>query len=933
MKRLFLYTLLIIAVCSVSAYSEHTALLGRKYIHLVKQDTASPLIVSDVVVVRLKTDKYRIINSPKNYKLLEQVLPPSQRYSTTTNFSALRPEQQKVILELEEILSRTYLAEVKEQVNPILCARMVANNDEIELCEPYFVEHLQGVPNDPYLSYQKVLQSTHWLEALDIADGADSVLIGISDAGFNVFHEDIIDGIAINEGEIENDGIDNDGNGFIDDYYGYNYGDGGNAPSELYNTESEHGTNVLGIIGARINNGKGICGTSGKCKLVPIRILGDNDDYLYCYESLLYAVARGCKVVNCSWGSVATYSETNKSLIEYVTACGVSIVSAAGNLSAIVSDNYAAFYPAVYYGVLGVGETDENEVVPLSSAIRGVGLRIVCQGLNNYATTNSGGYKKVASGSSYASPAVAGLVGILRSAMPELTAIEAVERLRVTGDDIRSVNGNSGFIPVRANLLNALTTPSPSVIMKEQYFHNILGEKIERLFAGDTCTLILKLVNILDDANSLNITLEPLSVLYDEAFEILFNEENIVLLKHNEEYELKIKMYIKDPSKLYKAFYLCKMTANDGAYIDDFKFEISIPTKLTTISNDKLIASVTDDGIVGYEVITSTYKYGNGITHKEYGGFLYGGGFTAVVDYTKVVSTDIDGKNNYDGELVSADDKYVSINLQENAVLVDDKAGISINIQYTFPSKTSPTILATIRAKNVKSGNIAIENLSVGQFFDWDVKNSGRNNVAYFPDAIPLTLGPNYAAAEYITNEYKDYFVGSLAWVDKTKYSSVTPSAAGCTENVFKKATQLYLTSGIQHQTSLLTDAAYLIGMQFNKQLKKDEEVECYVCTGVEKTKEKLADALKECYHLITSITDTANLHDEIKQYAHTIEITLADYSLGYVRIFDILGNLLYYENISQKNTYITMQNYAAGAYLVVLDSGGLLTTKIVYKR
>jgi hypothetical protein len=103
------------------------------------------------------------------------------------------------------------------------CKYLLATHPDIELAEPYYIDQFMGYPNDPDVPLQSVLSIIDAFLAWDLCEGDPDVLIGISDSGVNILHDELNGAIAVNEGEIQWNGIDDDDNGYVDDYYGYNF--------------------------------------------------------------------------------------------------------------------------------------------------------------------------------------------------------------------------------------------------------------------------------------------------------------------------------------------------------------------------------------------------------------------------------------------------------------------------------------------------------------------------------------------------------------------------------------------------------------------------------------------------------------------------------------------------------------------------------------
>ena len=171
-------------------------------------------------------------------------------------------------------------------------------------------------------------------EAWEITTGSRDVVIGVIDSGVDITHPDLAANIWVNPGETPNNGIDDDGNGFIDDVNGWDFYDDDNTP----NDGNGHGTHVAGTIGAVGNNNSGIAGVNWEVSLLPLRFLGDDgsgwtsDAVAAVNYATMLKRDFGINVVatNNSWGG-GGYSRTLDRAIEAANDQGIMFVAAAGN--------------------------------------------------------------------------------------------------------------------------------------------------------------------------------------------------------------------------------------------------------------------------------------------------------------------------------------------------------------------------------------------------------------------------------------------------------------------------------------------------------------------------------------------------------------------------------------------------------------------------
>ena len=266
----------------------------------------------------------------------------------------------------------------------------------------------------------------------------EDVVVAVLDTGVDYNHEDLQDNIWTNSGEIPDNGIDDDGNGFVDDVYGWNFHDDNNDTLDV----NGHGTHVAGIIAGE-NNDYGVTGIAYDAEIMPVKVL-DDDGSGYdssIVDGIYYAVDNGADVINLSLGGTYPNSEL-ESAIEYAHENDVVVVMSAGNDS-----GDTPLYPANYadeYGI-AVGAVDQNsELADFSNRAGEDELAYVtAPGVDVYSTVPDNQYEYY-SGTSMAAPYVSGTVALMLSADPTLTADEITEIITQSADnDTQTTNSDT----------------------------------------------------------------------------------------------------------------------------------------------------------------------------------------------------------------------------------------------------------------------------------------------------------------------------------------------------------------------------------------------------------------------------------------------------------------------------------------------------------
>jgi len=311
----------------------------------------------------------------------------------------------------------------------------------------YLYRSFATPPNDPewpnQWSAQMVGLEAVWQKAR--SEAQDSVIVGIIDSGVDYQHPDFAPRIWRNAAEVNGvPGVDDDGNGYVDDYVGWDFTDAPDLPAKGdYRDrdndpmdESGHGTNVAGVVAAAINNGVGMAGIGVTARIMALRAGADlifgggfleEDDIT---AAMIYAVENGAKIINMSFGDVVS-SPLMRDVVRYADAGGVVLVAAAGNES-----KPFLLYPAAYDETIAVGATTDADARASFSSY-GENLDLVAPGMNILTTRRGGGYTRNG-GTSFAAPCVSGAAAIILSLAPYLTPSQVRSMLRTGVVDLGS---------------------------------------------------------------------------------------------------------------------------------------------------------------------------------------------------------------------------------------------------------------------------------------------------------------------------------------------------------------------------------------------------------------------------------------------------------------------------------------------------------------
>jgi subtilisin family serine protease len=335
--------------------------------------------------------------------------------------------------------------------------------DIISYAEPDYIVHATTAPNDTRYAEQWGLNNTGQTggtadadidapEAWSLSTGSNSVVVAVLDSGMDHTHPDLAANVWTNPGEIAANGVDDDGNGYIDDVRGWNFLNGNNTTTD----SNTHGTHVSGILGASGNNGAGISGVAWQVKLMPLKFLNSSGfgATSTAIAAINYARVKGAHIINHSWG-VAAFSQPLKDAIDAAGAAGILNVCAADNGNGTnedVTPNYPSGYASA--SVLAVANTTHTDALSSSSNYGPTSVHLGAPGSSILSTLPGGGYG-LNSGTSMATPHVSGIAALLKAYKPALTGEDLKAILQSSVEVIPALTGRTST-GGRANAFRAL---------------------------------------------------------------------------------------------------------------------------------------------------------------------------------------------------------------------------------------------------------------------------------------------------------------------------------------------------------------------------------------------------------------------------------------------------------------------------------------------
>ncbi|MBR9976427.1 MAG: S8 family serine peptidase [Bacteroidetes bacterium] len=405
----------------------------------------------------------------------------------------------------EASLARIVKVRYSAPLDPVRLAKDIAADPAVEYAEPFQAFRPLNTPDDPRLGSQWAISIMNMEQAWDITTGDSTVVIGYVDSGVNYTHEDLSLAIAINagewgsNGELKDNGIDDDNNGYVDDWRGWDFV--GNGTLQAPNPDNDpmdfngHGTNGAGLAAATTNNGKGIAGIGYHTKVLPIKVQDDAAQGGFTgYDGIVYAADMGCRVINCSWGGNSVINQTLQDIVDYAWAKGALVVGGAGN--SVINNDINPFIPASLDRVLGVGSI-ESDGSASGWAAYGSSVDIYAPGSNVMTTRGSFGYQSV-TGTSFAAPHASGLAALIFALHPDWTPDQVATQMRVTSNSFATSRDPLRYgraDAYRALSLNQTLTDIPGILMENASISTPAGEFFSE--GGQTATVNLTVRNVL----------------------------------------------------------------------------------------------------------------------------------------------------------------------------------------------------------------------------------------------------------------------------------------------------------------------------------------------------------------------------------------------------------------------------------------------------
>jgi len=850
---------------------------------------------------------------------------------------------------------RIFVLEYSEDRDAKMIASKLRSFPFVEYAEPMYKRNTCGIPNDPQAMLQYHLEKVNAFAAWDQINSSDSVVIGIVDTGIDPEHEDLVRNIWHNRGEMgvdaqgndkKTNGIDDDNNDFIDDVIGWDFvsdsfpvqGDNNPKPG------NEHGSHVAGITGGTVNNAIGIAGVGNQVKLMAVKIGEDNPfstGVKNGFDGIAYAAITGAKVINCSWGGNSFAQSEQDVINDLVSRFNVIIVAAAGN-----SSENAGFYPASYDNVISVASTrQDDKKSDFSNYYKAVDLS--APGSDIYSTIPNNGYKTL-SGTSMASPVVAGAVALTVLANPNETPEQITERLKVTTDNIRASNINSLDYLMgsgRLNMLKAVTQKNVKAVLTQNiaYFKN---NNETFFYNNDTVTISMDLKNVLSPLQNATVTLSKSS----NQFQPIFLNDSVAIgnVQQSEIRKNLLFSFIVPPSATFdqEVSLLCKIKDAD-TIINEVLLTLFVNPTYRTIASNNITTTINSIGNIGFNDYSNNLQ-GVGFKYKKNQNILFESALIVANSPTQI-SNVARGFLQETADKGFEIDKVVSLSKDSDQTLQNltiahaeysdrsnlTKVGVEVSqkVYQSSQIKDSNFIISVYTFKNNSSNDI--ENFHAGLFFDWDIGPGGNPNVSSFRslngtgmvkharvDTFPI------AGVRLLSPQKLNFFA-----IDNDGKTNDNP---GIYDGFSTSEKWRMLSSGIERTQSNQTDASFVIGAGPMK-IPANQSVEVAFSIGAgfnEKEVDSTLDDAKvfaEKHNIATgeynppsstTIVRVIYPNPSFRNVGSVLEYELDRYSFVKIDIIDNLGRIVSEVEDTEKpageySTVVNTNDLATGVYFV----------------
>lgn len=823
----------------------------------------------------------------------------------------------------------------------------------LEYAEPLYYRAPLYLPNDPLADStvapaQYHLKKIRAYQAWDLTQGDTTVLIGITDTGFRLSHQDLAGQWQRNYQDPP-DGIDNDHDGYIDNYRGWDFADRDNNPAPNSSSQPLHGVHTAGAAAGRADNGAGIAGVGFKCRFLPLKIYPSTTGGMFAgYEAIVYAADHGCKVINMSWGGTGGRSQFEQDAITYAAINrDVVLVAAAGNTNAELD-----FYPASYDHVLSVGWCGATDIRS-NSATYSRRIDLIAPGEAVYTTWGDTDADYIrASGSSFSAPLVAGAAALVRARFPQFSATQVIAQLRATTDNVYNLPGNAAYVGKlgtgRLNVFRAVQANNQHAVRLTQCLFSP-SKTVYQL--GDTIRLTVEMQNLLQPMQNLTLTVTSLSP-YVTVRQGTFTTTALGTMSRVSNAATPFRLTVAAAAPINTSVTLrYRLSDPSTGYQQDQYATLLVNPEYVVLDAGNLALTLSHRGSLGTDGLGS--DRGEGVRYQGGNSMLYEGGLLLGTGTTRISSRLRNDRNGIDADFFT----QAQTTLRRQTALADLTAtgilrdslpsatrnrtvGVQVRQQGSSWARGAARDYVTLeyRIKNVTADTL--KPLYAAIFADWDMGDYTHNAVVW--DSV------RHLSYAYNVNTPTSY-VG-VQWLRGGTVSSYAidvnapASSAVRLANGFSQAEKmLTLNSGTRQRTAGVTtgtDIAQVVGAVMPSLAPADSVTVTFAIVAAP-TLAQLRTAADDAIvrytqsHQLLPVKQSAALAGwQLYPNPTTGQVRVdvpANFGGQQVEVLSNLGQVVKQQVLTGSTSTLYLQELPAGVYLVrVHGSTSTLTRRVV---
>ncbi|QNH61170.1 S8 family peptidase [Hymenobacter sediminicola] len=817
--------------------------------------------------------------------------------------------------------------------------------------EPLYNRAPLYMPNDPLADSTNVngqlhLKNIRAYQAWDVAKGDTTVVIGITDTGFRLSHEDL-DGQWQRNRQDPPDGIDNDNDGFVDNFRGWDFADDDNNPSSDSYQQPRHGVHTSGCSSARPDNARGLAGVGFNCRFLPLKIYPSTPGGSFSgFEAIVYAADHGCKIINLSWGAAGGRSQFEQDAITYAAVNrDAVVVASAGNTNAELD-----FYPASYDHVLSVGSSSATDVKSgFATFSRRLDLVAPGDGVLTTWGDNDSDYIR-ATGSSFSAPLVAGAAGLVRARFPQLNAAQVRAQLRRTTDNIDLLPGNAAYQgKLGTGRLNAYRAVQANDQRAARITQRIFAPAKGAYQPADTIRLTVEVENLLLPVQNLTLTVTSLTP-YLTVRQGSFAAGALATLARASNSAAPFRLAVASIVPLNTRAVLRYHFADAATgYEEDQYATILLNPDYVVLNAGDLALTLTSRGNIGYDGLGS--DLGESVSYRGGAPLLYEGGLLLVTGATRVSSRLRNDRNTADTDFFSLTqtalrrqplraDQEASGLLQDSLPSATRNRTVGVQVrQRGFAWAQAPHrdyVILEYQLKNVTPDTL--KPLYAGLFMDWDVvPEYGRNVVAW--DSV-RRLSYAYDAGSPTTYVGLKWLNGGTATCYAINVNAPAGSPVQLSNGFSRSEKYLTLSNGTRQSTTGLpngTDIAHVLGAALPRLAPTDSAVVAFAVLAAPSLAQlqAAADAAQTRYNQVLP-TRPALTAGEWQLYPNPasghvrLEIP-ARFGAQEMQLLNPLGQVVRRVAIAGAGASLNVSGLPAGLYMVrVQGAAGTLVRRLL---